>query len=247
MKLIKISLLFFALAVFMFNCGGAPETAETGEAQEVDETQKEESVEFKVDPASTEVAWAAFKGVGAIPAGGHNGTFPVTEGVVNVKGGEIVGGKYTFSVENMTVKDIPVEEESHAKLLGHLKDTDFLEAAKFPNASFEITGVEAYKAPEGEEATEETTDEEAAVKPLEEQETTENPTHWITGNLTLKGVSKSVKFPANVSLSEESVSAKAVFYINRTDWELVYNNDASLGDKFIRDEVKISFDITASK
>ena len=63
----------------------------------------------------------------------------------------------------------------------------------------------------------------------------------------MKGVTKSVTFPAIVKATPEALLAQANFNINRTDWGLVYGNDKSLGDKFIRPEVNIALNIAAKK
>ena len=69
----------------------------------------------------------------------------------------------------------------------------------------------------------------------------------ITGNLELKGVKKSITFPAKVTMSGESVTAEAKFNINRKEWKMSYGADESLKDKFIRPTVHIGFNVTAKK
>jgi polyisoprenoid-binding protein YceI len=72
-------------------------------------------------------------------------------------------------------------------------------------------------------------------------------THTITGNLTLKGTTKSITFPAKVAVNDNVVTADANFNIDRTQWGLVYGNDQSLGDKFIRPTVNIQLHLVANK
>jgi len=77
-----------------------------------------------------------------------------------------------------------------------------------------------------------------------------NPTHWISGNLTLRGNTKNIKFPAAVSLRNGEVSAQAGFNIDRTQWGLSYGDEATAVDKakdqFIYNTVNIGFDIKAN-
>ncbi|MCH5600262.1 YceI family protein [Niabella ginsengisoli] len=103
------------------------------------------------------------------------------------------------------------------------------DAANHPTATFEVTAVEEYVA-------------DSTNKII-----LDGATNTIKGNLTLKGVTKNVSFPAAITVTPSIVTARANFNINRTDWGLIYNSDQSLGDKFIRPEVNISFTITASK
>jgi len=66
----------------------------------------------------------------------------------------------------------------------------------------------------------------------------------ISGNLKLRGVEKNITFPATATKDGDTVMVKAEFDINRKDWGIVYSGKA---DDLIRDEVVITFDLTASK
>ncbi|MEO1654936.1 MAG: YceI family protein, partial [Bacteroidota bacterium] len=230
MKLLKLSA--FLLALLAWSCASAPESdeAEVSEAEEVNEEATEGAADFAVDLDNSMVTW-----VGTKPTGRHNGSFNISEGSVKVENGEIVGGNYTIDIKTLAVLDIPAEDEGNGKLVGHLMSGDFFDAEKFPSAKFEITAVEPYEAPE---EAEEVSEEESEFKLAD-------PTHFVSGNFELKGVSKNIKFPAKISVSDSEVSAEAKFNINRTDWELSYGSDESLGDKFIRPTVHIGFNILA--
>ena len=65
----------------------------------------------------------------------------------------------------------------------------------------------------------------------------------LTGNLTMRGVTKSITFPAEIDVSDSSVSLKAEFDIKRFDWGIAYKGKAN---DLIRDEVVIKLDVTAS-
>jgi polyisoprenoid-binding protein YceI len=69
----------------------------------------------------------------------------------------------------------------------------------------------------------------------------------VSGNLTLKDSTKNVSFPANITVTETEITAKANFNIDRTQWNMSYGNDKSLKDKFISPEVNIKLDIKATK
>lgn len=78
-----------------------------------------------------------------------------------------------------------------------------------------------------------------------------NPTHTITGNLTMRGTTKSVSFPAKVSVDANSIVAEAKFNIDRTDWNLSYGDESSVvdkaQDKFIYNTVNVGFSLVANK
>ena len=64
----------------------------------------------------------------------------------------------------------------------------------------------------------------------------------VTGNLTIKGITKSISFPAQISVSGDKVSAKASITIDRTDFNIQYGSKKffdSIGDKAIMDEFKL--------
>ena len=68
--------------------------------------------------------------------------------------------------------------------------------------------------------------------------------HTITGNLEIKNVTKSITFPANVSVGGETVSVDAEFSINRKDFGIVY---PGMPDDLIRDDVLIKLTIRAKR
>jgi len=219
------------LAGALAACESTPKSdeAKTGEAQKVDENKAAEAQSLKVDLASSSVTW-----IGTKPTGKHNGTFNLSEGIIFVKGDDLVGGKFSIDINTLKVLDIPAEDEGNAKLTKHLKSSDFFDVEKFPRAIFEVVSVETFKAGA------------ATSEEKEKEYVLENPTHNVTGNLTLKGVTKSVTFPAVLKVELGKVSAEAKFNINPKDWGIEYGTDeAKLKDKFIRPTVHIGFKINA--
>ena len=75
----------------------------------------------------------------------------------------------------------------------------------------------------------------------------------ISGNLTLKGITKNVSFPAKVTMTDNDVSISTnTFTIDRTEFNINYNSGkvmdaAQLGDYLIRDEVELKLNIKAKK
>ena len=137
--------------------------------------------------------------------------------------------------------------ENYPKLWGHLQSADFFDAANYPQAVFELTSVEPYAAGTIEDKVEFETEN----TPKSDSEiAAENPTHWISGNLTMRGTTKNIKFPAYVSISNGAVEAKAGFNIDRTAWGLAYGDESNAVDKakdqFIYNTVSVGFDIKAN-
>lgn len=239
MKLSNQIGLFMATAMIAVACGGPSNTVETTDAQEVAEV---EGKTLSIDQASTSVSWRGYK-----PGGEHFGKIPATKGEITVKGDQIAAGTFTFDIPGLKIEDIPAEDENYGKLYGHLQSPDFFDAANHPTATFEITAVEPFNpgdviADKEERASEHTPKQDSELTPA-------NPTHWISGNLTLRGTTKNIKFPAAVSVTDGSVAAKAGFNIDRTAWGLSYGDEADPAniakDQFIYSNVSLTLDVTA--
>lgn len=64
----------------------------------------------------------------------------------------------------------------------------------------------------------------------------------VTGNLTIKGITKTISFPAKISIKGGKVSAQASITIDRTDYNIQYGSKKffdSIGDKAIMDDFKL--------
>lgn len=236
MKLVKLSTLLFASALIMYGCGKSGDTVETSEAGEVAVAT---GSTVTLDAASSKVNWRGYK-----PTGQHFGIIPVTGGELSLEGDAITAGSFTFDITKLEIHDMEAGSENHGKLFGHLQSDDFFDAANHPQATFEITSVEPYSAGTIEDQdqfeSENTPKSESEIAPA-------NPTHWISGNLTMRGTTKNIKFPANVSINNGKVAAKAGFNIDRTNWGLSYGDESSAVDKakdqFIYNTVSVDFDI----
>jgi polyisoprenoid-binding protein YceI len=64
----------------------------------------------------------------------------------------------------------------------------------------------------------------------------------MTGNLTLHGVTKSITFKPEVTVTDSAITLKAEFDVMRFDFGIVYKGKA---DDLIRDEVVIRLDVKA--
>lgn len=239
MKLTKQIGLFVATAILAIACGAPNETVETTDAKEVSEATGQ-NLSLKTD--ETSIAWRGYK-----PTGQHFGQIPATTGNLIVADGTIKGGTITFDIPGLTIEDMEAGSEFHGKLYTHLQSADFFDAANHPTATFEITGAEPF-----------TANDQVADKEEFKSENTPNaasdlspeaPTHWISGNLTMRGTTKNIKFPAAVSINNGAVKAKAGFNIDRTAWGLAYGDEATAVDKakdqFIYNTVSLVLDVTA--
>ncbi|MBP9191939.1 MAG: YceI family protein [Ignavibacteria bacterium] len=154
--------------------------------------------------------------------GQHNGTVNITSGELMEDGGTLTGGNFTIDFNSIKVLDIE-DAESNAKLTGHLKSDDFFSVEKFPTGKFVITSID----------------------PLSDG-TGNN--YKINGDLTIKGITKNISFPAKVNIGDNGITASADFNIDRLLWDIKYRSGKffpDIGDKMIDDEFNIKFTIAS--
>lgn len=158
--------------------------------------------------------------------GEHFGKINISEGSLFVDGDQLSGGSFTIDMNTITVEDL-TDAAQNKDLTDHLFSEDFFNVAQFNTANFEITGVEALAA--ADEA---------------------GNTHTISGNLTIKGITQGISFPAKVANNEAGINASAKFNIDRTLWDIKYRSGKifpEIGDKVIYDEIGIELNLAATK
>lgn len=140
--------------------------------------------------------------------------------------GKHVGGFKAFTgavdlVENeLTKSRIRVDLEmatvftDSEKLTGHLQSPDFFGVEVMPQARFVSTAIAQQQGNK----------------------------YDVTGELTLHGVTKSITFPAHITMSDTQLDAAAEFTINRKDFGIVYPGKP---DDLISDDVQVTLEIHA--
>ena len=240
---INFTLLVVAVMAMIVSCSTPKgETVETKDAEEVKETASY-AVSYEVQTDQSSIGW-----VGSKPTGKHTGMIPVSEGSFSVTNGDLTGGAFTIDIKGLEVTDLEKDSDSYNKLKGHLMSKDFFAADSFATAKFEITDVQLFV--EGSVTDKEEFKTDFAPKTAT-QNMVDNPTHTISGNLTMRGVTKNISFPASVTMTDTGISANAKFNIDRTDWSLSYGDEASAvdkaKDKFIYNTVNLELTVAASK
>lgn len=187
------------------------------EGKKAETTDSVETVDQVVgDVYTVDAAQSQVVWTGAKVSGQHHGTVDVKSGALNVDEGAITGGNFVLDMNSINTTDM--DGEYKEKLDGHLKSEDFFDVASNPEASFVITEVKA-------------------------GETLE--TVVVSGNLTIKGVSKNITFDAVVDeLTDATVKASADFNIAREDWGVNYAGQA---DDLISKEINFKVSLVAAK
>lgn len=107
-------------------------------------------------------------------------------------------------------------------LINHLKGPDFFDVKKFPISTIAITRVEPANG--------------------------ENQN--VTGNLTIKGITHPVTFPAGIEVKGGIAKAIGKLVIDRTLWDVRYNSGKffdNLKDQAIADSVEFNIEIVAKR
>ncbi|MBZ0136636.1 MAG: YceI family protein [Planctomycetes bacterium] len=144
--------------------------------------------------------------------GHHDGGFNKFAGKAVIDGDTLKQVEVTIDMDSIWTDN---DEADEPKLTGHLKTADFFDVKNHPESKFISTGIK--KGGEG-------------------------GTHTITGNLTMRGKTKSISFPADITLKDGTLTAKAKFKIDRQQWGVHFKG---MEDNLIKDEVGLALDISA--
>ena len=174
---------------------------ESSEAEEVTETTDESEEEADTTTLNVNTTDSKVAWSGAKIIGGSH------EGFINLQSGSItMMGEYItageFVIDMNTMVCTDLEGSSADKLIAHFEADDYFDVANHPTATFAITGTQ--KTDTGYE---------------------------ITGDMTIKGITHSITFPATVT----ETSAKADISLDRTKW--------GIGGALLKDEIQIGLEL----
>ena len=180
------------------------------------ESSSDNSVKHKADTLASIIEWTGSK-----PAGEHHGTINVKEGYLLSRNDSLTGGEFIINMESIRDTDL-TDADMNAKLVGHLKSPDFFNVDSFPTARFVITKIiktDTLTPAPGEIA----------------------PNYLISGNLTLKDITRNVTFRARVNKSGNTIDAQSEkFVIDRSEWNVRYGSRTffdNLKNKYINDDI----------
>jgi len=152
--------------------------------------------------------------------GNHYGKINVKSGNIEFDGDKITGGMVVVDMNTLTVEDIE-DEVMNSKLKGHLMSDDFFSIEKNGTSTFKLKSSKENKGK------------------LD-----------ITGDLTIKGITKEVSFPAEFTHKEGYASIKGKLVVDRTKFDIKYGSGSffdNLGDKTIDNDFTLDLDIKFMK
>ena len=152
--------------------------------------------------------------------GGHTGTVDLASGTIVLDDGVLTGGTFAADMQTIAVTDL--SGSAAEKLAGHLFSGDFFDTAEHPGATFAVTSVE----PTGQGA------------------------YAVTGDLTIKGETHAVTFPATLSTEGDRIVASGTATVDRTKYGVRYGSDSffdNLGDKAIANDFELDIKLVANQ
>jgi polyisoprenoid-binding protein YceI len=158
---------------------------------------------------------STIKWIGSKIASSHEGNVSIAKGALAIEHGNLVGGEFSIDMNSIICTDLKADKGGN-KIVKHLKNEDFFNVEEFPLAIIRIVRAEKGK----------------------------GNMYEILAELTIKGITKPIKFQANVVVNGKNFQATANMKIDRTKWDIKYGSGSffdSLGDKAILDNIE--FDI----
>lgn len=176
----------------------------------------------KVNTTESTAKWHAKKVTGE-----HFGTVQLSSGEITLDGTKIVGGTINVNMSSIDVTDLTGEWKD--KLVGHLKSDDFFSTEKFNTATLKIK----------------------SVTPIAGAKASEGKNNFtVVADLTVKGITKQITFPAMIIINKGQVIANADFNIDRTLFDIKYGSKSfftEIGDKAIDNDFNLKVRIVAQQ
>ncbi len=149
--------------------------------------------------------------------GSHTGNIQLKSGALEFDGDRLTGGSFVIDMSTITCNDL--EGKYNKKLVGHLKSKDFFGVEKHPTATFKITQVVSRGTPGD---------------------------YKIVGDLTIKDITKEIKFKAKLKEEMGKTKAIAEVKVDRSEFNVRYGSGSffdNLGDKTIYDEFDLQVNL----
>jgi polyisoprenoid-binding protein YceI len=153
--------------------------------------------------------------------GQHHGKVPITSATLDYQNGKILGGTFEMDMTSLTVEDI-TDPGMNKKLTDHLKSDDFFSVEKHNKSKFVVTNAKS----------------------------TNGKDYELTGDLTIKNITKPVTFPVKVNVAGGKITATGKLTFDRTDYDIKFRSGSyfeNLADKMIYDDVELDVKLVASE
>ncbi|MCC5850906.1 MAG: YceI family protein [Verrucomicrobia bacterium] len=156
----------------------------------------------------------------------HTGTLALSEGFLAITEGEPSGGEFILDMDSIACTDL-TDPAMNAMLVAHLRHDDFFAVDRFPTARFKLQTARRL-----------------------EGSTDGTPTHRLSGDFTLRGITAPIDFKASLHPRPEGGwGLQAHFAIDRTRWKVLYGSGrffAKLGQHLVNDAIHLHLKLFAN-
>jgi rhodanese-related sulfurtransferase/polyisoprenoid-binding protein YceI len=149
----------------------------------------------------------------------HTGAIRVSGGGIELRDGTPVHGSVQLDMNSLACTDL-TDPALNAMLIAHLRDDDFFAVPRFPHAEFVLNASDPIP----------------GARPG-------IPNFQLTGELTMRGVTRPLTFPAVIARKSDGAhAAQALIDIDRTEWGVLYGSArffARLGEHVVNDQIHL--------
>lgn len=152
--------------------------------------------------------------------GAHNGDIAISSGKLHVQNDMAIDVSLHIDIGSITDADL-TDKGSNDKLVTTLKGETFFNSVKYPDAAFVSTSVAHATGSQ----------------------------YIVKGNLTIKGITNEVSFPAIIIINKNKIIATAKISVDRTKFDIKIRSKSffeNLGDKVIYDNFDLDVTLLAN-
>jgi polyisoprenoid-binding protein YceI len=143
-------------------------------------------------------------------------------GTINLAEGNFTAKGKKIAAGSFTIDMTSLKDaEANARLETHLKSDDFFSTEKFPKATFVTSKIESKGGDQ----------------------------YAVKGNLTIKGITNEIEFPATIQILNNQITAKAKIVVDRTKFDIKFRSGnffQNLGDKAIEDNFELNVELVGN-
>ena len=236
----KLFGLLVAVALIGAGCTAAVQQSDTDPQSNTQPTEQQESVDvmmetkssnpqalaanegdtqYQVNVEESSIQWTGYK---IIPKSEHYGTINFESGEVYLNADdEITEARFVVDMNSIINEDLE-NESMNERLVNHLYSEDFFNTAAYPTSELVFTNIVA----------------------LEGRE--DGVTHHVAANLTIKGITHNISFPATITVENGVMSAQASVSFDRTLWDIQFGSLKFGPDAIVEDVITFDVALVAS-
>ncbi len=143
-------------------------------------------------------------------------------GTVNLSEGNFTSKEKKITGGSFSIDMTSLKDaDANARLETHLKSDDFFSTEKFPKTTFVTSNIESK----------------------------DGDQYNVKGNLTIKGITHEIEFPATIQIINDQLSAKAKILVDRTKFDIKFRSGnffENLGDKVIEDNFELNVELVGN-